>query len=224
MFIFSSESFQSLSTDPDQSNLKGTPNKRNQEPDRRVSPRKFVTKKNNLNSPKLPTTSNKMRPLKPLKPGAPKAKAKSRTAKTSTKQITVKRPANSPPEQQESSEQEAPADRSSKKIKATGAAKRKQSAPVMNEMVKLQGTTDNQIPRAPFARLVREIIQNSSPNHIDLRVTVVALEALREAAEIYLTSLFSDAILITHNRKQITLQPRDLQLIMFLKGPGNPQR
>jgi len=99
--------------------------------------------------------------------------------------------------------------------KRVGAAKRKHRAPpVLRDMVRLQQSCDCQIPKVSFARLVREFLQAKQ-----LRITPEALEALRESTETYLTTIFSDSYLITQNRKQVTLQPRDVQLVMYLRGP-----
>lgn len=102
------------------------------------------------------------------------------------------------------------------KPKTTGAAKRKQNQPVLREIVRLQSTTDHQIPRAPFARLVHETMQKVS--RVQFRLSTDALEAMRESCETYITQSLSDAYLITLNRGQLTLQPRDVQLMLFLRG------
>ncbi|CRL00900.1 CLUMA_CG014150, isoform A [Clunio marinus] len=90
---------------------------------------------------------------------------------------------------------------------------------VIHEIVRLQKTVEPQIPMAPFARLVREFIQKHGGRQ-DYRITPEALVALREASESYLTNLFCDAIMITLNRHQVTLQPRDIRLLLFLRGPN----
>lgn len=105
-------------------------------------------------------------------------------------------------------------------VKATGAARRKQKAPALREIQRLQTNTTCQIPKAPFGRLVREILQRNEPRGTQLRMTSQSLEALRESTEVYVTQCFTDSYHITLNRKQVTLQPRDLQLLMFLRGPS----
>ena len=50
-----------------------------------------------------------------------------------------------------------------------------------------QKKVDIIIPKAPFQRLVREIMQEIN---IDLRIQSTALAAFQEAAEAYLISLF----------------------------------
>jgi histone H3 len=98
-----------------------------------------------------------------------------------------------------------------------GAKKRKGREPkVLQEIRKLQSTTAPLIPRACFLRVVREIMNRMG----EFRISRVAIEALREAAETYSTNVLSDAYMITQNRRQVTLQPRDIHLLMMLRG-GN---
>ena len=46
----------------------------------------------------------------------------------------------------------------------------------------------------------------------------IAVEALQEAAEYYITNLFDDAHLCALHAKRITLQPKDMQLAMRIRG------
>ena len=46
----------------------------------------------------------------------------------------------------------------------------------------------------------------------------IAVEALQEAAEYYITNLFDDANLCVLHAKRITLQPKDMQLAMRIRG------
>ena len=46
----------------------------------------------------------------------------------------------------------------------------------------------------------------------------IAVEALQEAAEYYITNLFDDAHLCALHAKRITLQPKDMQLTMRIRG------
>ena len=56
----------------------------------------------------------------------------------------------------------------------------------INQMKSLQNATHHMIPKAPFSRLVREIMQSSTRNVTML--TMAALVALQESAEIYVVS------------------------------------
>ena len=46
----------------------------------------------------------------------------------------------------------------------------------------------------------------------------VAVEALQEAVEYYIINLFDDANLCALHAKRITLQPKDMQLAMRIRG------
>ena len=54
-----------------------------------------------------------------------------------------------------------------------------------------------------------------------VRVTEAALEALREASETMLTSVFEDSYLLTLHAKRITLFPRDMALLMRIRNDLN---
>ena len=64
--------------------------------------------------------------------------------------------------------------------------------------------------KAPFARVVCEIIEEMSDNVT--RIQGAALEALQEANEIILVSLFQDSVLCHIHAKRVTLKPVDLAL------------
>lgn len=85
------------------------------------------------------------------------------------------------------------------------------------EIKKLQKTWDLQIPRASFHRLVREITQEIEvsilpPEDSGFKYQIAALQALQEAAEAYLVTLFEDAYLCTIHAKRVTLFCSDIQL------------
>jgi histone H3/H4 len=104
-----------------------------------------------------------------------------------------------------------------------GAPRRKQMTPALRAINHLQHTTTPLIPRASFCRVVRELIQeNDRGEHY--RITAPAIEALREMAESYVTNALGDAYRITLNRKQATLQPKDVHLLMYLRGPNETSR
>nr|ALD50081.1 centromeric protein A [Gasterosteus aculeatus] len=87
------------------------------------------------------------------------------------------------------------------------------------EIRKYQKTTDLLLRKGPFARLVREVCQSFSGQH--LRWQVFALMALQEAAEAFLVMLFSDANLCAIHAKRVTLFPRDIQLARRIRGVDN---
>jgi histone H3 len=80
-------------------------------------------------------------------------------------------------------------------------------------------TTDVLIPKLPFGRIIREVLNLYCPK--DFRISKVALEALQESAETYLVQLFEDAYRCALHRKRVTLQPIDMQLIRCLRGNAN---
>lgn len=88
----------------------------------------------------------------------------------------------------------------------------------IREIARLQQTTHTLIPKAPFSRNVREVIQR----HGDLRMTADSLVALHEATEIYLVGLFEDAFKLTLHRKRVTVNPADITLALYIRGPSDP--
>ena len=51
----------------------------------------------------------------------------------------------------------------------------------------------------------------------DLRITSMAVEAIREAAECYIVSTMEDAYLLAVHAKRVTLFPRDIELVIGLR-------
>ena len=87
----------------------------------------------------------------------------------------------------------------------------------LREIRKYQKSTDLLIKKAPFIRLVKEILHGRT----EIRMQHKAVEALQEAAEYYITNLFDDANLCALHAKRITLQPKDMQLAMRIRGEHN---
>ena len=85
----------------------------------------------------------------------------------------------------------------------------------LQEIRHYQKTADLLIRRAPFARLVKEIVQ--SYRHA-FRVQAIALEALQEAAEYMLVTLFEDTNLCAIHAKRVTIMPKDLALARRIRG------
>jgi len=86
---------------------------------------------------------------------------------------------------------------------------------ILRQIRKYQSNGDLLIPRLPFQRLVREIAQFIKP---DLRFQSTAIQALQEASEAYLVSLFDDTNLCAIHAKRITIQPKDMLLARRLRG------
>ena len=96
----------------------------------------------------------------------------------------------------------------------------------LKEIRRFQKTTDLLIRKMPFARLVREISNELSPE--PLRYTAESLLALQEATEDFLVhlfddcnlvGLFEDANLCAIHAKRVTIMPKDLQLARRIRGP-----
>lgn len=90
------------------------------------------------------------------------------------------------------------------------------------EMRKLQKTTHRLLRKLPFIRFVREIAQDrplTSTNE-PARFQAESFEALQDAAETYLTDLFTASGKVVLHRKRITLEPRDIRLALYVAGTG----
>lgn len=75
------------------------------------------------------------------------------------------------------------------------------------------------INKLPFARLVREIVQDYLGADAPLlRWQSVAILALQEAAEAYLVHLFEDTNLCAVHAKRVTIMQKDIQLARRIRG------
>ena len=85
----------------------------------------------------------------------------------------------------------------------------------LREIKKYQKSTELIIPKAPFSRLVREIMEEYA-DKAD-RIQSTALEALQEAAEDILVSFFQDSVLCMIHAKRVTLKPIDMALALRIR-------
>ena len=85
----------------------------------------------------------------------------------------------------------------------------------LREIRKLQKSTELLIQRAPFQRLVREL---ASAQKEGLRFQSSAVQALQEATESYVISLLADTNLCAIHTRRVTIQPKDVQLALRLRG------
>jgi histone H3 len=83
------------------------------------------------------------------------------------------------------------------------------------EIRRYQKSTDLLIRRLPFCRLVREIAQDFKN---DLRFTGTAMQALQEAAEAYLVSVFEDTNLCAIHAHRVTIMAKDMRLAIRIRG------
>eukprot|EP00405_Crypthecodinium_cohnii_P022013 CAMPEP_0206477500 /NCGR_PEP_ID=MMETSP0324_2-20121206/35418_1 /ASSEMBLY_ACC=CAM_ASM_000836 /TAXON_ID=2866 /ORGANISM="Crypthecodinium cohnii, Strain Seligo" /LENGTH=166 /DNA_ID=CAMNT_0053953473 /DNA_START=68 /DNA_END=568 /DNA_ORIENTATION=- len=102
---------------------------------------------------------------------------------------------------------------STSSAKASGSGSRRLTA--MEEIRKLQKSSDFMVRKLPFQRLVREVTRTINE---DLRFQASAIEALQEASESYLVSLFEDSNLCAVHGKRVTVMARDLALAQRLRG------
>ena len=85
----------------------------------------------------------------------------------------------------------------------------------MREIKALQKGTQLLIQKAPFQRLVRETIERYKQ---DFRFRASALEAMQEATEQYLISVFEGAVILQLHRKKKTLIQKDLSYTVRIRG------
>ena len=85
----------------------------------------------------------------------------------------------------------------------------KRGNPAFREIRIYQKSTALLIPKAAFSRLVREITQKYKKN---ARFQSEALDALQEAAEMFLVQLFQDTNLCAIHAKRVTILPKDILL------------
>ena len=85
----------------------------------------------------------------------------------------------------------------------------------MREIRSYQKTTCLLVPKTPFVRLVREIAHEFNS---EIRFQKLALEALQEAAEAYMVSLYEDANLCAIHGRRVTVQPKDVHLARRIRG------
>ncbi|XP_011503828.1 PREDICTED: histone H3.3-like type 1 [Ceratosolen solmsi marchali] len=89
---------------------------------------------------------------------------------------------------------------------------------ILQEIKNLQKSTKLLIARAPFVRLVRQILNEIFPSHNVQNLQTGALEALQESAEMYIVQYFEDATLLCLHTKRITLMQKDMELLRRLRG------
>lgn len=80
----------------------------------------------------------------------------------------------------------------------------------LKEIRHYQKTWGTLIPKLPFSRLVREVLAQYSR---DYRIQSLALEALQEASEVYITTMLERANLCSIHARRVTLMPPDIKLV-----------
>jgi histone H3 len=92
----------------------------------------------------------------------------------------------------------------------------------LRDIRKYQASTKTLLPRSPLIRLMREVAQDlvrTNPYFQDgVRFQHTAIAAIHEAVEAFIVQLFEDSMLCAIHARRVTLQPRDMQLAMRLRG------
>jgi histone H3 len=87
----------------------------------------------------------------------------------------------------------------------------------LREIQKFQKNTDLLIRKAPFKRLVREILQANSKNS-DMQMQSTALLALQEATKCFMVDVLSDINLCAVHGNRVTIKSKDLALACRIRG------
>ena len=80
------------------------------------------------------------------------------------------------------------------------------------------------IPKAPFARVVREICLDVCISGADMRWQANAVAALQEASEAYLVRLFENSNLCAIHAKRVTIFPKDMYLACRIGEEDRPHK
>jgi histone H3 len=90
----------------------------------------------------------------------------------------------------------------------------------LREIRQYQRSTDHIVRKAPFMRVVREILTDEARHRLvrEVRIQSDAVEALHEAAEAFMVSVFEDTNLCARHGNRSTVMPKDMQLAMRLRG------
>ncbi len=89
----------------------------------------------------------------------------------------------------------------------------------LREIRRFQRSTDMLIPKAPFQRLVKEVVRRVSGGG-DYRMQSAAVMALQEAAEAYLVGLMEDSNMCAIHAKRVTVMPVDMRLARRIRREG----
>lgn len=87
----------------------------------------------------------------------------------------------------------------------------------LREIRRYQRSNGLLIPRLAFSRLLREITNNFAPDK-NFRFQLTAINALQEATEAFMVSLFASSNLCAIHGGRVTLMLRDMQLARRIRG------
>ncbi len=88
----------------------------------------------------------------------------------------------------------------------------------LREIRRYQQNGDLLIRRLPFARLVKETMQDLGSPYDKYCIQVSALNALQVATEAYMVGVFEDANLCAIHAKRLTVQMKDFNLARRIRG------
>ncbi|KAJ9453827.1 histone H3.1 [Diplonema papillatum] len=102
------------------------------------------------------------------------------------------------------------------KMKKDGTPRRWKPGTVATRQIKMyQKSSKLLLQKAPFQRLVRSVLETSK---VGFRFSATALEALQEATESYLVSVFEGAVILQLHRNKKTLTWKDLSYCRRIRG------
>ncbi|KAL4133532.1 hypothetical protein KRP22_005916 [Phytophthora ramorum] len=175
-----------------------------------------------------PFAATKRRPMPPPAPSS----ASSASPPSPPPNLPGRRPSVAPVGRQAAIHATPTAPRRKAKRKATPPQRRPSSSPTtitqsakrrrkpgevaLREIRLLQRSTKLLMRKLPFARVVREI--QTEFTGVAFRWQAEALLALQEATETYLVRTFEDANLCAIHGKRVTLQVKDVQLSLRIRG------
>ena len=98
--------------------------------------------------------------------------------------------------------------------------RRKPGARALREIRRYQKSTALLMRKLPFQRVVREIARDYNTQ---IKFQTSALMGLQEAAEYYLVRLLEAAQHAAIHAKRITIQPKDIHLVRYMRAEYEPQ-
>jgi histone H3 len=106
-----------------------------------------------------------------------------------------------------------------KSAPSTGGVKRsghfRPGSVALREIRRYNKSTQLQIRKLPFQRLVRQIGKDFK---LDFDFQTDAIMALQDVSEAFLTSLFQDSGISADLAKRVTIMPKDIQLARRMRG------
>ena len=106
-----------------------------------------------------------------------------------------------------------------KSAPATGGVKKphryRPGTVALREIRRYQKSFDLLIPKAPFALLFREILQEEKS---DTRIQAAAMLAAQEMAEAFLVKRLEDSNSCAIHAGRVTIMPKDMQLVKRIQG------